>query len=738
MTVGRFGFGLLASTVCLVALCQSAQAVELPLPAAYQDNLGPAPLPQRMEMALGLPEEKPEALAATTVEDLPAGGKMQIQAEDPRTGKTINIDINSNELNYDPQTDMYTVTGDVYIIIPDKNTEILADKVTFNSNTSTMVALGNVFIIKDKNVLGTEEASFDLDKNISYYGKLKSVTEHLQLKAESGQRADTYTILNNGRLLVDEETVLNVVNSMNRQGLRFGTGSIYSYYSASRSRLLNSMQLGRFDVGSDGATLSDSVVMDEEEEEDITGKVVDKPISPNDVIASNLDETDSPYRLKAKVVDVHRDDKGFDEIVFKQATIRYKNVPVLYTPYADFGYIRDQSFLTYLGPDFGYNVDYGGMYLGPGFDFQALGGWFHLSPIVSYGGGRRLRPNRGEPTQIDPQLGYGFLGHFRSPVNQTDFGYSNTLQEPIFLMEQRLFNRKSNTRLRLGAKQFYTNGFFGIERPRLIGEVTHFKQFRPVKSLMLRTYLSAGAAQDDFFPNRQSRFFVDPTSEEAITTGRLQLQGQLITLEPIVQLGKYGVLGAISQARVSLYGTGDKYLVAQAGPYANLTAGPFFTQLRYYYTQTAGETPFVFDSYFRGRNNIQSINSIDLGKYFTIGAVHGFAVNRDNARGDLLVDRRFFISAGSQSLRFSVAVDVINKRSYFGITLNPEGGSATMDFDTLNIYQPDFNGFPSGEPPINPLVAPSRKHNPQPAASEQKKDAATQKAAPGSLPGTAS
>jgi hypothetical protein len=171
---------------------------------------------------------------------------------------------------------------------------------------------------------------------------------------------------------------------------------------------------------------------------------------------------------------------------------------------------------------------------------------------------------------------------------------------------------------------------------------------------------------------------------------RPQLQGQLRTVKPLLYLGRYAVLGAITQGKLSLYGTGDVYGIIQGGPYVNVIAGPLFSQVRYTYSQVTGKSPFVFDSYYRGRNNLQTINSLDLGKFITVGATNSLSLNRDNAKDALLVDQKLFLSIGPKNLKFSMAFDTIQKRSFFGITINPQDGDVKADFDSLNIYEPDF------------------------------------------------
>lgn len=638
-------------------------------------------------------------------------GSMQIEATDPTTGESINIDISSEELTYNSQNQTYTVTGSVYIIIPQKSLEILADKVTYSPGSSDMVALGNVYIINGKNVLGSEQAQINLSTNVSDYVNPRTVGPEYRVQAKTGYRSPQYTILRDGRFVVDN-SALEKLNSVYRnQGLRLGIGAVYTYFSARRSGLLLGSALGSLAVDGDSSVynIDSSILVNKKRRNQLeTGEVADKPISPTDVAKANFDLGDTRYRFKVKTVNVYRKKDGFDEIVLNQATLKYPNTPIAFMPQLEFGYQENDNFLTYLGPHTGYNVDYGGFYFGPGFDTRLAKGWLHFSPIVSYGGGKRLRPSGDQPDSIDPQMGYGVLANYRSKNTKADFGFSSTLSEPIFYLQQNLFEGNNNTRLRVGVSQFYRNGFFGIERPQYIAEVTDNREFRPWDNWILRTVANVGVAKDEFFPTRQRRFFVDPKAGDPITTGRLELQGQLRPIQPLLYIGDFGAAGVLAQGRLAAYGTGDVFGILQGGPYVNIIAGPVFSQVRYLYGVTSGNTPFVFDSFYRGRNSIETINAIDLGKNVTIGATHSFNLDQNNARGDLIVDEKVFISVGNKAMRFALAFDIIQQRTFFGITLNPDGGQMIMDFDNFNIYQPGYNPrdrYPETIAPAKPKVS---------------------------------
>jgi lipopolysaccharide export system protein LptA len=622
------------------------------------------------------------------------GGNMAIQGQDPKTGETINIQLNSNELSYDPTTKVYTATGDVYIIIPEKNMEILAEKATFDNKGSNMVATGNVFIMHNKNVFGSKQVHYDLNSKISYYDYFKTVTKDIRVESKTAERTDTYSILHEGRLIIDADAMTKASAKFRRNGISLGDGAYYSYYSASRIKELYGQYYSPFMQDMDNYTLEQLGLTKKNNETTLLTKdndVVDKPISPSDVASANFEAKGSTYLMKVNKVSLYRKADGYDEIVFDSSKVEDNHVPLLYSPYLKFGYHQNPTFLDYLGPDIGYSLDYGGFYAGPSFSTRLFDGWLRFSPIATYGPGTRIEGN--QPVEVSTRPGVGVDFDYRSYWNRTDFGYTTTSEEPVFYSEQQLFG-EHDTRLRMALNHYYGDGFFGVVRPRYIAEVSDSRTFRPIDEVLLKTYISAGEAEDNFFPTLQKSYFVAPTSLSPIRTGRMQLQTQWQPTFHLMDFGKFGYLSAVAQTKLAFYGTGNVLFQSLAGPYASIQAGPFFSQTSYMYSQVDGRSPFVFDTYYLGRNSLQTINSIDIGHSFNVGAMDSFSLSRDNAKNALLVGERFFISTGNKSVRFSIGYDIILRRVSFGITLNPEGGQAMLDFNTMNIYQPGYIPLP--------------------------------------------
>lgn len=608
-------------------------------------------------------------------------GQLNLELEDA-SGNPIHVEINSEELIYDSDSSKYRLKGDVYIIIPEKELEILANEATFDMDGGNLDASGNVFIFNKDQVTGSTQAHYDSDHQALFQKNFRTKTKDYRLRSDSSERYEHFQVLEHGRLIADAAPLMR--NNRRFRWLLIGDGAQYSFYSASKKRMYFNGQINQLYLGTPSSdnqqgqgvgTLTDP--------NDIL--VPDKVISPVDVAKADFSNRPHQSRVRVNKMTLRQFDGGIDEIKFTHPRVKMNGVPLGYLPYAKFGHNSEEGVTAFLGPDVGYNLDYGGLYFGPSLSTHVGKGFAYLSPILTYGEGRRTGRSSTNPGIVDSQLGGGILGHYRSKRHAIDAGWNSTLNGFTGLTSTRIFEDSPNTRLRTAFNREYRNGFFGQERPNFVAELTDQHNFS-YKNWLLQSYLSAGLMRDEFFPTGRSRFFVAPTRVDPLTTGRFQVQGQFQNMRPIFTIADSIAFNVLAQARMSAYGTGDVFGVFRGGPYMTFAAGPLFTQVRYLYTETTGSSPMVSDSYYEGSNNVFMVNSIDVTKHVTLGAVHNLNLDQDNARGDLVVGRQFFVTFGPESMKFSLGYDVVQRRSMIGITINPEGGEAVVDYNQFNMY----------------------------------------------------
>lgn len=644
-----------------------------------------------------------------TVSADPTRGELRLEATDPQTGQAFHIDINSDELTFSSEENVYKLNGDVYIIIPEKQLEILANHAVFNIGESTLTADGNVYMFTPSQVSAGEKLTYNTDTKTLFYKNFRTMKNDYRVKSETYERFPKMEVLRKGRVVLKPKAFVSPYRYM--QYLRLGGISSYAYFSSQYKDLYFSGKYNTPGLTSGVLTPIGSLATPVSfKEEQVQTDVPDKPVSPRDLSNASFEEEGLTYKIKVNKAIVRRFKGDYTEITLKPVVMKNNKLFFGALPYMKFGHDQKTGLTTLLGPDFGYNIDYGGLYAGPAaFDFRVGRGWAWVSPIVTFGQAPRQSNSASNANITGAQPGVGVLAHYRSRYLSMDTGWTTTLAAPTFLGNWRPFEKSQGTSLRVAYNRQYQNGAFGIERPHFIAEARQEADFRPHKDLLIRAYATAGVVEDNFFPSGRRVFFVTPQAASPITTSRFQVQGMALNTRPILQIKDVFNLGALVQGRASYYGTGDFFGVLREGPTATLIAGPLFNRVSYLFTQTTGSTPLVFDSYFEGSQTLSTTNSIDLGKNLTIGMLHTLNMNRKNARNDLIVGQIAYLSVGPKSMKFSMSYDLIQQRAMIGMALNPEGGQAIMDFNQMNIYQPGYNETANRSVPVAwDVVAPKK------------------------------
>ncbi|MBY0405946.1 MAG: hypothetical protein K2X66_18735, partial [Cyanobacteria bacterium] len=414
----------------------------------------------------------------------------------------------------------------------------------------------------------------------------------------------------------------------------------------------------------------------------------------------------SSLQLKVKEIDINRNEGGYDKIDLK--------FPSLYAGKYKLGGIADNQFsydevnkqYQYLGPDTGVNYNLGGAYWGPGWDFQVgRNGSFRFSPIVSLGtaGFQSTNGKDGKDKGFGP--GIGGIVHYRDPNTTADLSYSSRAGTAVFFGDRKI---TENTHLMASYNDFYQNGLLGqLERPNYIAQVTDYRILKQFNNFMLTSFESAGVARDNFFPTFKNSYFVNANTPDPQTAGRLQLQAQIANIRPLLKIGNHVNFGLRGQLIGHAYTTGDFYGIARVGPTLNVNFTKFSSQIGYFQSMVTGQSPFVFDSYFGGAQNLSLNNSFVVNKYLMVGMSQSLNLNRDNARNALAVANQLYFMVGPPDVKMQIGFDFVNKRSQFSVNYYPGSKNTVVNFDKLKMYQPNsFSGKTSNIPaniPVNNL-----------------------------------
>lgn len=679
-------------------------------------------------MAEGYPQGVPlpnatNSTPASVVESSPPpAAEPQLDSEpvaplrEPLQAKAVVVDINSETLNYDKEKDVYVAEGKVHVVISEQNSELIGDRITYDPKTQLLVAEGHVIINKNGQKTAGRYARIDLTRESALINDPITRVDSVRVKAKTALVNPDYTELRNGRLLINTSTALAKFNPKARpkkstDGKNEKTSPGEKATAQKPGGKLSDKLSSKFGKKSppkaespgeqpvaegDLASLSEGAGMDLEqrrklyqpEQLDLSS---DKGLS-EEAFSDTAPGTKtaalsaSQFRLKVNTITIRRGDDGYDQIDLKRPFLYWKNHNLGYMPANEFGYDETTGEVDYLGPDIGYDPDYGGFYYGPGWDFQAGKGIVRFSPLVTYGGGgRRSRGASFDSNGVGP--GVGGIVHYRSRKNKLDFGYSTRADQPVLLYERKLFDGK--TRLQAAVNEDYTNGFLGFERPHLIGQITDFRKLKEFGNFQLDSFASAGVAQDEFFPTNERTFFVDAKEDsDPVTAGRLQLQLRLKNKTPLLRVGEHLSFGFEGQAAMSAYTTGDIVGLLRLGPTMNVNLNRWNSNVRYFSAFAGGDSPFVFDSYYQGRQNLQLVNSFRVSNFLTVGARNDLNLLKDNDKNALMIGNALFAVVGPKEVKFNVAYDFIRKRSYFGINFYPGSGDTKVDYEKLRIFQP--------------------------------------------------
>lgn len=606
----------------------------------------------------------------------------------PVQARAVVVDIVSDTLDYEDATGLYVATGDVKVLVSEQNTELTANKVTYDPEQELVVAEGDV-VISDgpEKVYGTY-AKIDLTRESALINDPITVLDQVRVKAREGFKDGKFTRLMDGKLILPPPTQV-----ASKQSDNFGDN-------------LN-LDLSELAVAN---PFRESATTPEENTSALNSN------NPNQYGNSKvLEELDmrwdepskrtgfmSKLKFHAKEVDVVRHG-NYDDINLKSPSLRYRNLTLGRLPQADFARTTEWEDIEYLGPDIGVDPDNGGFYAGPGFDFNVGdSGFVKFSPYLSYGTGRR-QARRGQDVESVSGFGAGALLNYMSHKTNATAGYNVAVGTPTAIIRRKIGD--GSTTLMAAANEDYTNGLFGWERPTYVGQVVDKRAFFQEAPVNVRTFASAGVAHDNFFPTLDDDFFVEQPNSEPITAGRVQLQAQFATTNPLLSIGderNSAKLGLVGQVGLSGYSTGDYYSVFRGGPQLRVKLFDRFTsQTQYFNAYDFGDSPFVFDTYYGGRNNVLTTNQIKINKYISVGMQSNISVNSDNARGDMLLGNQLFMLVGPDDVKFNIAYDVIRQRSFFGISFLPGKDRKTLFYDRMNIQDEiDYQG----PPPLTPAI----------------------------------
>jgi hypothetical protein len=657
----------------------SAQAAETTKPAIAEPVLEPI-------LDLPVNRSSEATLSAPVIPKSAEGVESNESSEDatgrePLKARAVLVDINSQTLNYDKEKEVYVATGSAHVVISEQNSELTADKVTYDQNSGMLIAEGHVVIIKNgQKTLGTY-AKIDLNRSSALINDPVTTVKAIRIKAQKSFVSNNYIELEDGKFIISGQGM----NELNKTG-GLGNASNATGKGAAQNRLKREYFKKIRDQRAMFAPL------------DPVALALHQQRGPTEYNFQDDKNSVSRFSLKAKEIEVRRTEDGIDDVSLKSPSLYLGKYRIGMMPENEFAFDNGSKQYTYLGPDIGSQRNLGGAYIGPGWDFKLGRGFVRFSPVASLGNPGFVANNGKDGKDKGFGPGLGAMMHYRDADTTLDLSYNTRVGAPVGFLDRKLFG-SDNTHLMASVNDFYTNGLIGqTERPNYIAQVTDYRVLKEFNNFMLTSFESVGWARDNFFPTNRENYFVSPTSDDPLSAGRVQLQAQIQNIKPLLQAGSHVNFGLRGQVAGSAYSSGDFLGILRGGPTMNVNFKKFRTSVGYFQTVTAGQSPFVFDAYIGGAQNLSLDNTFFINKYLILGTHQSLNLRRDNARNALAVGNSIYMLVGPQDIKMQLGYDIVNQRSSFGLQYYPGGKNTVVNFDKLKIYQPQSYGLDKPTP----------------------------------------
>ncbi len=373
---------------------------------------------------------------------------------------------------------------------------------------------------------------------------------------------------------------------------------------------------------------------------------------------------DEKYTIKAKEIIV--DAKGsHDEITVRNADIYLKNVKIASSGNLHLVTNKEQQYVETNMPEIGF-IRQLGTYFGPGFVTGApFGGALKVAPFMNV---------------FEGQVGFGGMARYRNDRNWTEFAISSVDEAETILRGEHVL--AENWKLQYGMNGYMDEGFLGNRVAGKLAEVVYNKSYTVDDlGLKFRHRISGGIAED---------------FRRDWATGRLRWQGQVD--KPIWYYGddinnRYAVFELSTQSGATLYGSGDTFALLRFGPRLRTETDRWIQTLGYYYTATHGESPFYFDQYRYGTNNIYLSEGLKVNKFLSVMWSGSLALERDAWDGKLMQENRFYVMVGPEDVKFTLGYDTVRQRTLFNCFFILGTKNADLEFKKLYLKNPEKLGM---------------------------------------------
>jgi hypothetical protein len=691
LAVSLFVLASMSAAPACAQIVVNDPAAMLSMPKRFVMTPSERAAAKAIESGKAVPGSSPAIPVQKTIKDLPQQLEPQLDldiapiekanpgVEEDNTikARAVMVDINSTTLNYDKDRDVYVASGGVHMIISEQNSELYADKLTYDQNQGLAIAEGHVVIIKNGQRTDGTYAKIDLTRKSALINDTMTTISMVRVKAKQSFVNNNELQLEDGRMIISGLMYQQFVkNGGLSAGLAQSTGK-----GANQARLQRAYSKQLY--ANRKEMMSQMSYYQQQQLKELDA------LDPTKADFNDSPDKISKLRIKAKEIDIVRNDDGYDRITLHHPSLYYGKFKLGVAPDVDFSYDEPSRQVQYLGPDIGSNRAYGGIYAGPGWDFHLGRGSLRISPVASFGSPGFFAADGRNGKQVSNGFGFGGALHFRDPDTTIDLAYNSKVGVPVFFADRRLIGENIHVMGSYGDS--YVNGLLGqVERPTYIAQITDYRVLKNMGKFQLSSFESLGFAKDNFYPNFRETYFVKATGADPKTLGRAQIQLQLQNTAPLLRIGKVASFGLRAQLLGSAYTSADYVALGRIGPTMNLNFmdGKLQSSVAYTLSHSIGKSPFVFDSYYGGAQNVSLNNQLRVTKFLSLGTINSFSLNRDNAKNALAVGNSIYMMVGPEDVKATIGYDFVNSRSFFGFNYYPGPNNTVVDYDKMKITQP--------------------------------------------------
>ncbi|MDD3594197.1 MAG: hypothetical protein PHX18_06185 [Candidatus Gastranaerophilales bacterium] len=281
----------------------------------------------------------------------------------------------------------------------------------------------------------------------------------------------------------------------------------------------------------------------------------------------------------------------------------------------------------------------------------------------------------------DNKFGVGGFARLSTPKSKTNMMYS-TATGNLLISGDYKFN--DSFRLTYAVNDYIPTGWMGGQMPNMGAEFVYDKNINvPEANFMAFNRASVGLFQD----------VMDHGSPLSTIRYKWMIDG--FNRAPLWNWQRYLMLGYRYQHDISIYQTGVVAGTARIGPriYSNL--GPLFLEATYFSGATLNESPFWFDKYRYGRNNVMLRGQVYLNKYISLGYIGSINIGDKSFEGDWLTENQILAAIGTEDIKIRMGFDTVRNTSAFGVDMLLGAKKSVIEFDRMKVIDFDVTSEPA-------------------------------------------